>query len=71
MGDSEYSEEMSTVRSELVYDKIGYAMMLDAKTIVPEWSNQLVSIVLEQTIAFTQDKVIYLGGRQTDFYLIK
>jgi len=71
MGSGENGEELPAERGEPVYNNTVYAMELDTKTTVPEWDNQLVRIVLEQTIAFTQDKVVYLGGRQTDFYLIK
>ena len=71
MGGGENGEEISPERSGPVYNNTVYAMELDTKTVVPEWENQLVRIVLEQTIAFIEDKVVFLGGRQTDFYLIK
>lgn len=71
MGGGEHGEELPPERGEPVYNNTVYAMELDTKTAIPEWGGQVVRIVLEQTIAFTQDKVVYLGGRQTDFYLIK
>jgi hypothetical protein len=46
-------------------------MELDTETSVPEWGGQDVRIVLEQTIAFTGGRVVFLGGRQKEFYLIK
>ncbi|MFQ5865610.1 MAG: M24 family metallopeptidase, partial [bacterium] len=54
-----------------IYNNTVYAMELDTKTSVPEWSGQDVRMVLEQTVAFTGGKIVFLGGRQTEFYLIK
>ena len=71
MGDGENGEELSAERGGPVYNNTVYAMELDTKTVVSEWGNQLVRIVLEQTIAFTKDKVVFLGGRQMKFHLIK
>ncbi len=71
MGGGENGEELPSERGEPVYNNTVYAMELDTKSIVPEWGGQVVRIVLEQTIAFTGDKVVFLGGRQTDFYLIR
>jgi hypothetical protein len=71
MGDGENGEELAPEIGEPVYNNTVYAMELDTKTIVPEWGDQVVRIVLEQTIAFTNDKVVFLGGRQTKFHVIK
>ena len=54
-----------------VYANTAYAMELDTFTAVPEWGEQDVRIVLEQTIAFTGGRVVFLGGRQTEFHVIK
>jgi hypothetical protein len=48
-----------------------YAMELDTVTSVPEWGGQDVRIVLEQSVAFTRGELVFLGGRETDYYLIK
>lgn len=48
-----------------------YAMELDTKTSIPEWDGQDVRIVLEQTVAFTDLGIEYLGGRQVKWYVIK
>ena len=71
MGDGENGEELSSDRGGPVYNNTVYAMELDTKTVVSEWGDQLVRIVLEQTIAFTKDKLVFLGGRQMKFHLIK
>ena len=71
MGDGENGEELSAERGGPVYNNTVYAMELDTKTVVSEWGDQLVRIVLEQTIAFTKDKLVFLGGRQMKFHLIK
>ncbi|WP_411029764.1 M24 family metallopeptidase [Spongiimicrobium sp. 3-5] len=67
----EGGEELEPGGGGPVYNNTVYAMELDAETAVPEWGGQDVRLVLEQTIAFTGDKVVFLGGRQTNFYLIK
>ncbi len=54
-----------------LYNNTAYAMELNIKKEIPEWSNQEVRIALEQTIIFTDEKVYYLGGRQKEFHLIK
>ncbi len=54
-----------------VYANTAYAMELDTETSVREWDGQDVRIVLEQTIAFTGGRVVFLGGRQKEFYLIR
>lgn len=54
-----------------VYADTAYAMELDTFTAVPEWGGQDVRIVLEQTIAFTGNRVVFLGGRQTEFHIIE
>jgi len=54
-----------------VYYNTVYAMELDTKSAVPEWGGQDVRIVLEQTIAFTEIGIEYLGGRQIKWYVIK
>ncbi len=54
-----------------VYENTAYAMELDTETSVTEWGGQDVRIVLEQTIAFTGGRVVFLGGRQKQFYLIR
>ena len=48
-----------------------YAMELDTKTSVPEWGGQDVRIVLEHNVAFTRGELVFLGGRETEYYLIK
>ena len=54
-----------------VYANTAFAMELDTRTSIPEWGGQDVRLVLEQTIAFTGGRVVFLGGRQKEFYLIK
>ena len=46
-------------------------MELDTVTSVPEWGGQDARIVLEQSVAFTRGELVFLGGRETEHYLIK
>ena len=48
-----------------------YAMELDTVTSVPEWGGQDVRTVLEQSVAFTRGELVFLGGRETEYYLVK
>jgi Xaa-Pro aminopeptidase len=52
-----------------LHDDTCYALELNVATKVAEW-DQEVTIPLEQTVAFTQGKVKYLGGRQTKLHLV-
>lgn len=47
-----------------------YALELNVSTYNEEWSNTEVTIFLEETIAFSNDNVEYIGKRQRDFILI-
>ena len=70
MGDAE-SEEPTEGGNDPVHWNTVYAMELDAVTSVLEWGGQDVRIVLEQTVAFTENGLLFLGGRQTDWHVIK
>jgi len=48
-----------------------YAMELNVTAPVPEWNNQEIVLGFETDIAFTENEVYYLGGRQTKLHLIK
>ena len=54
-----------------VYGNTTYAMELHTWTSVPEWNGQDVRIVLEQNVAMTEDRLIFLGGRQVEWYVVK
>lgn len=54
-----------------LYADTCYALELNISQKVPEWNNQDVFIFLEQTVAFTKDKVVFLDGRQTEIIAIK
>ena len=47
-----------------------YALELSIAQDVPEWDNQHVFICLEQTVAFTNNQVEFLDGRQTELLLV-
>ncbi len=54
-----------------VYANTTYAMELHTWTSVPEWGGQDVRIVLEQNVAMTEDRLVFLGGRQVEWYVIR
>ena len=54
-----------------VYANTTYAMELHTWTAVPEWGGQDVRIVLEQNVAMTEDRLVFLGGRQVEWYVIR
>ena len=47
-----------------------YAIELNVKEKIAAWNNKEVMIALEQTAAFTGNRVEYLGGRQKEFHCI-
>ncbi len=61
VGSSEYPLQYNTV----------YAFEMDVQYEVPEWDNQNVIIFSENVMAFTPNGMVYPGGRQTEYYLIK
>lgn len=48
-----------------------YAIEGNIKQVVPEWNNQTVQIMLEQTAFFDGNTVTYSAGRQTQWHLIR
>ena len=40
------------------------------ETRIPEWDDQQVKLATEQIVAFRDETITYLGGRQTEFHLI-
>ena len=54
-----------------MYANTAYAIEGNIKQSVPEWDNQTVQIMLEQTAFFDGEAVIYSAGRQTRWHLIR
>lgn len=54
-----------------LYPNTAYAIEGNIKAQVKEWDNQWVQIKLEQTAVFDGQKVLYLGGRQTEWHIIR
>ncbi|WP_223668747.1 M24 family metallopeptidase [Kangiella shandongensis] len=54
-----------------LYDNTAYAIEGNVKVELPEWDDQLIQIMLEQSALFDGDKVIYLGGRQTKWHFVR
>lgn len=54
-----------------LHKNTAYAIEGNVKQQVPEWENQQVQIMLEQTAYFDGSKVFYLAGRQTQWHLIR
>lgn len=48
-----------------------YAMELDITHSITEWGGQDLRLVLEEKVVFTKDGLIFPGGKQTEFYIIK
>lgn len=47
-----------------------FTMELSVTDAVPEWSNQAVTVAMEQDVAFTRAGCRPIDGRQTAFHLI-
>ena len=54
-----------------VYENTVYAMELHTWNDIPEWGGQKVRLVLETNVAMKKDGLVFLGGRQTEWYIIK
>ncbi len=54
-----------------LFPNTAYAIEGNVKVKLPEWDNQLIQIPLEQSAYFDGEKVIYLGGRQTEWHFVK
>lgn len=54
-----------------LYPNTAYAIEGNVKTKLPEWDDQLIQVMLEQSALFDGEQVIYLGGRQTQWHFIR
>ena len=54
-----------------LYPMTSYAIEGNAAYNVPSWDNQKVLIKLEQGAVFDGERVIYLGGRQTEWHVVE
>jgi len=54
-----------------VYANTTYAMEIHTMTAVPEWGGQDVRVTMEQNVVMTDDGLKFLGGRQTEWYVIR
>ncbi|AOE49066.1 M24 family metallopeptidase [Kangiella sediminilitoris] len=54
-----------------LYKNTAYAIEGNVKVELPEWDNQLIQIMLEQSALYDGERVIYLGGRQTEWHFIR
>jgi Xaa-Pro aminopeptidase len=54
-----------------LYHNTLYAIELNAKVKIKEWQDKELRVMLEQNAAFTPQGVRYMGGRQTEFLLIR
>ena len=54
-----------------LYPNTGYAIEGNVKVNLPEWDDQPVQIMLEQSAVFDGESVIYLGGRQTEWHFVR
>ncbi|MCC5827225.1 MAG: M24 family metallopeptidase [Alkalimonas sp.] len=54
-----------------LYANTAYAIEGNIKQRLPEWGNQTIQIMLEQSAYFDGQRVIYLAGRQTQWHLVR
>lgn len=52
-------------------DHSAFTVELSVDLPVPEWEGEEVRFKLEQDVVFTRKEVFYLGGRQTEYHVIK
>lgn len=54
-----------------LFASTAYAIEGNIKQALPEWNNQTIQIMLEQSAYFDGNRVIYLAGRQTTWHLVR
>ena len=54
-----------------LFPNTGYAIEGNVKVNLPEWGDQLIQVMLEQSAVFDGERVIYLGGRQTKWHFVQ
>ncbi|MDP4537055.1 M24 family metallopeptidase [Alkalimonas collagenimarina] len=54
-----------------LFANTAYAIEGNIKQALPEWDNQTIQIMLEQSAYFDGKRVIYLAGRQTKWHLVR
>lgn len=54
----------------LLYPNTAYAIEGNVKVQLPEWNNQWIQVMLEQTALYDGNQVYYVGGRQTEFHFV-
>lgn len=54
----------------VLHDDTVYALELCVRTAIPEWDDQVVRMALEQGVALTGGRVVYLDDRQTTLILL-
>ena len=68
----EEGNQTPTRRGEIILrHNTAYAMELDITYALPEWGGQDIRIVLEEKVVYTKDGLIFPGGRQTEFSVVK
>ena len=55
----------------MLHPMTAYAIEGNVKAPVPEWSDQLVQVKLEQSAVFDGERVLYLAGRQTEWHVVR
>ncbi|RUO32464.1 M24 family metallopeptidase [Aliidiomarina soli] len=54
-----------------LHPNTAYAIEGNIRQPLPEWDNQTIQIMLEQTAYFDGERVVYAAGRQTEWHLVR
>ena len=55
----------------LLHDDTLFSFEMYVDEHIPEWDDEVVRFKTEQIAAFTEGRIVYLGGRQTELHLIQ
>jgi hypothetical protein len=55
----------------LLHDDTLFSFEMYLEASIPEWQGQVIKFATEQIAAFTEGRIQYLGGRQTELHLIQ
>ena len=63
--------EVPDIGDWVLHPNTAYAIEGGIKLPLPEWDDQLINIKTEQSAVFDGERVIYLGGRQTEWHVVR
>jgi methionine aminopeptidase len=71
IGVTENQKFLNGTGEHKLYENTTYALEFSVSAVVPEWSNEVVRLGVEEDIVFRYNKASFADGRQEKLYIIK